>query len=157
MQTMTATSAPRRHQTIAAMPLAIAVAVGHAAGVSHAFAPLHFATYTALIVAGVIGGSIGWQLVRTRATNPSRLVARLVPLVLLLSFVPDILIGVTKAETATTWGGVIALMAMHIVVATAAVGSYLYFQPVHPADGGPQAGTKGEVDRSATWSAPASA
>jgi len=154
MQTMTATSTPRRLKTITALPAAIAAAVvvgdlasvliariAHGAGVTPSFAPLHFATYTTLIVLGVIGGAIGWQLVRTRATNPHRLLARLVPLVLLLSFVPDILIGITKAETGTTWGGVLALMAMHVVVATAAVGSYLHFLPVRTVNGRSQADT----------------
>jgi len=153
MQTMIATSTPRRLKTITAVPAAMVAAVvvgdlasvviariAHGAGVTHSFAPLHFATYTSLIVLGVIGGAIGWQLVRTRATNPHRLLARLVPLVLLLSFVPDVLIGITKAETGTTWGGVLALMAMHIVVATAAVGSFLRFLPVRPADGAPLKG-----------------
>jgi len=168
MKAMTAVPTGRRLKTIAAVPAAIAAAVvvgdlastaiaaiAHGAGVTHAFAPLHFATYTSLIVPGVIGGAIGWQLVRSRVTNPSRLLARLVPLVLLLSFVPDILVGITKALTATTWGGVIALMAMHIVVAGAAVGSYLYFLPVRPVDGRTRAETKGEAVRSATWSASA--
>jgi len=168
MNTMTAASTPLRLKTIAAVPAAIAAAavvgdlastaiaaIAHGAGVSHAFAPLHFATYTVLIAAGVIGGAIGWQLVRTRATNPSRLLARLVPVVLLLSFVPDVLIGITKAETATTWGGVIALMAMHIVVASAAVGSYLHFLPARRVDSRTLTDTKGDADRSATRSAPA--
>jgi hypothetical protein len=168
MNTMTAASTPLRLKTIAAVPAAIVAAavlgdlasgaiaaIAHGAGVSHAFAPLHVGTYTVLIVAGVMGGAIGWQLVRTRATNPSRLLARLVPVVLLLSFVPDILIGITKAETATTWGGVIALMAMHIVVASAAVASYFHFLPVRPVDSRPRADTKGKADRSATRSAPA--
>ena len=143
METTIEAITPRRKRTFAAVPTAViaAVVVGdvastiiaaiaHGAGVSHAFPPLQFATYTALIVLAVIVGSLGWQLVRTRATNPRRLLALLVPLVLLLSFVPDILVGINKSETATTWGGVIALMAMHIVVATAAVGSYLHFLPV---------------------------
>ncbi len=115
MQVMTTTSTPRHLKTIAALPAAIAAAVvvgdlasvaiaavAHGAGVTHAFTPLHFGTYTALIVLGVIGGSIGGQLVRSWATNPSRLLARLVPFVLVLSFVPDVLVGITKAETATT-------------------------------------------------------
>jgi hypothetical protein len=155
MQTMTATSIPRRLKTIAAIPTAIAAAVvvgdvvsvviariAHGAGVTQSFAPLHFATYTILIVFGVIGGAIGWQLVRTRATNPHRLLARLVPFVRLLSFVPDILIGIARAKTGTTWGGVLALMAMHIVVASAAVGSYLHFLPVRPV-ARPRADVKG--------------
>jgi uncharacterized protein DUF6069 len=164
MQTLAQTSTPRHLKTAAAVPAAAVVgdlsstaiaAIAHHAGVTHSFAPLQFATYTALIVLGVIGGAIGWQLVRNRATNPNRLLARLVPLVLLLSFIPDILLGITKAETATTWGGVIALMAMHVVVATAAVASYLYFLPIRPVEGRSQAGTEGEVERLGTWSAPA--
>jgi hypothetical protein len=47
-------------------------------------------------------------------------------------------------------GGVIALMDMHIVVASAAVGSYLHFLPVRPADSRIRANTKVEADRSAT-------
>ena len=143
MQSTTATITSGQRRVIPAMPVAIAAAVvvgdlastaiaaiAHGAGVDHAFAPLHFATYTALIVVAVIGGSIGWQLVRTRFANPKRVLARLVPLVLLLSFIPDILIGVTKKEIGTTWGGVVALMAMHIVVAAAAVASYWHLLPV---------------------------
>jgi hypothetical protein len=165
MHIMNAASTPRRLTTIVAVPAAIVgaavagdlastaiAAIAHGAGVTHSFAPLHFATYTALIVPAVIGGAIGWQLVRARATNPSRLLARLVPLVLLLSFVPDLLIGATKTLTATTWGGVLALMAMHIVVACAAVGSYLVFLPVRTDGGRTRAHTEGEADRSAAGS-----
>jgi hypothetical protein len=142
MQTTVETITPRRTRT-GSMPLAIVTtavigvlastliaAVAHGAGVSHAFLPLHFATFTLFIVVAAIGGAVGWQLVRARAADPSRILARLVPVVLLLSFIPDVLIGVTKAETATTWGGVFALMTMHVFVATAAVASYLYFLPV---------------------------
>lgn len=143
METTLETITPRGIRTTAAMPVAIVAtvvagvlastviaAIAHGAGVSHAFLPLHFATYTVLIVFAAIGGAVGWQLVRNRATNPSRLLARLVPIVLLLSFIPDVLIGFTKAETATTWGAVVALMTMHIFVATAAVASYVYFLPL---------------------------
>jgi uncharacterized protein DUF6069 len=151
MQTMTEIPTPHRLKTIVSMPVAVIAAVvvsdlasiliarvARGAGVTHTFAPLHFATYTSLIVVGVIGGAIGWQLVRSRAKNPHRLLARLVPLVLLLSFVPDILIGVTKSATGTTWGGVLALMAMHTAVAGAAVSCYLRFLPVGPVGGLPQ-------------------
>jgi hypothetical protein len=139
METTVETITAGRTRTPAAVSLAIfttgvagvlastvIAAIAHGAGVSHAFLPLHFATFTFLIVFAAIGG----QLVRNRATHPSRVLARLVPVVLLLSFIPDVLIGISKAETATTWGGVFALMAMHIFVATAAVASYLYFLPV---------------------------
>lgn len=161
MQTMTPTSTPRRTKTPVALPVAVATAVvigdlasnviariAHGAGVTRTFAPLHFATYTTVIVFGVIGGAIGWQLLRSRDTNPHRLLTRLVPLVLLLSFVPDVLIGVTKEATGTTWGGVLALMAMHIAVTGAAVSSYLRFLPVRPVDARPPSRRqKGEKQR----------
>jgi hypothetical protein len=143
METTVEIITPRRVRTAAALPVAIVTtvvagvlastvisAIAHGAGVSHAFLPLHFATFTGLIVLAAIAGAIGWQLVRTLATHPSQVLARLVPIVLLLSFIPDVLVGITKAETATTWGGVFALMAMHVFVATAAVASYFYFLPV---------------------------
>jgi hypothetical protein len=133
----------RRLPTVAALAAAIIPAVivsdaasyliatvAHAAGVSHSFGPLQFATYTFLIVDGVVAGAIGWQVLRNRVSNPSRLLSRLVPAVLALSFVPDVLIGITHSEKATTWGGVIALMCMHVVVAAAAVAGYTRFLPV---------------------------
>ena len=61
MQAMTATSTPRHSKTMAALPAAVAAAtvvsdlasvviarIAHGAGVTHSFAPLHFATYTTL-------------------------------------------------------------------------------------------------------------
>jgi hypothetical protein len=42
------------------------------------------------------------------------------PLVVRLSVIPDLLVGFTEALPATTWGG-IALMIMHLIVATAGV------------------------------------
>ena len=47
----------------------------------------------------------------------------LVPVVMILSFIPDIAIGITGTFHAT-WGGVIALMTAHVVVAVAAVTSF---------------------------------
>jgi len=139
---ITATPPVRRLPAAAALPAAIicAVAAGdlasyaisaiaHAAGVSHAFSPLQPATFTALIVAAVLAGGVGWQLVRARATRPEDLLPRLVAAVLLLSFIPDLLLGISKGLGAT-WGGVAALLCMHVAVAAAAVTSYSLFLPV---------------------------
>jgi hypothetical protein len=52
-----------------------------------------------------------------------------VPVVVSLSFIPDIAIGITRGFHAT-WGGAIALMAAHVVVATAAVTSFATLLPV---------------------------
>ena len=132
----------RKMSTTAALPLAIvaAAAVGalgttviaaiaHGAGVTHSFSPLNPGAYIALIVLGVLGGAIGWQAVRARAAEPARLLRTLVPVVLLLSFIPDITIGILGSDHAT-WGGVIALMAAHVLVAGAAVTSFATLLPV---------------------------
>lgn len=104
-------------------------AIAHAAGISHSFSPLHPGTYIAFIVLGVLGGAVGWQLIRAKAGHPAELLRTLVPVVVSLSFIPDIAIGITGGFHAT-WGGAIALMAAHVVVATAAVTSFAMLLPV---------------------------
>jgi len=104
-------------------------AIAHGAGVTHSFSPLQPGAYIALIVLGVLGGAVGWQLVRSRAGQPARVLRNLVPVVVLLSFIPDIAIGILGTDHAT-WGGVIALMVAHVVVATAAVTSFATLLPV---------------------------
>lgn len=103
-------------------------AIAHAAGVSHTFKPLTAGAYVGLIIVGVVAGSVGWQLVRARTSDPKRVLRRLVPLVVVVSFAPDLAIGVTGADQAS-WGGVLALMCAHVVVATAAVTSFSYLLP----------------------------
>jgi Family of unknown function (DUF6069) len=154
---ITATPAVRRLPTAVALPAAIISAVvagdlasyvisavAHAAGVARSFSPLQPATFTVLIVVGVLVGGLGWQLVRTRAARPGRLLPRLVPAVLLLSFIPDLLIGITGGLHAT-WGGVAALMCMHVVVAAAAVTSYSLFLPAGSQAVADAAGTRTPV------------
>ena len=132
----------RNGPTALAFPLAVVVAVvvgalgttviaaiAHAAGVSHSFSPLHPGTYIAFIVLGVLGGAVGWQLVRARAHQPATLLRTLVPVVVILSFIPDIAIGITGTFHAT-WGGAMALMAAHVVVATTAITSFAMLLPV---------------------------
>lgn len=108
---------------------AVIAATAHAAGVAHSFSPLHPGTYIAFIVLGVLGGAVGWQLIRAKARQPATLLRTLVPVVVSLSFIPDIAIGITGGFHAT-WGGAIALMAAHVVVATAAVTSFATLLPV---------------------------
>lgn len=62
--------------------------------------------------------------------HPRRTLNVLVPIVLLVSFVPDILVGVTRALPGTSWTAVAALMVMHLVVAACAVAAYRRFLPV---------------------------
>jgi Family of unknown function (DUF6069) len=111
----------------------IIATIAKAAGVPHAFGPL--STYPVLVVIGVVAGGLGWNIVRRRSADARRLLARLVPAVLILSFIPDVIVGVTKALPHTTWGGIAALMAMHLAVAAGAVASYRRFLPPRDASG----------------------
>jgi hypothetical protein len=114
---------------VGALGTTVIAAIAHGAGVSHAFSPLDPGAYIALIVLGVLGGAVGWQVVRAKADRPAQLLRNLVPVVLILSFIPDIAIGVSGSDHAT-WGGVIALMSAHVVVAAAAVTSFVTLLPV---------------------------
>jgi hypothetical protein len=114
---------------VGALGTTVIAAIAHGVGVSHSFSPLQPGAYIGLIVFGVLAGGVGWQLVRTRARQPAQLLRTLVPVVVLVSFVPDITIGILGSDHAT-WGGVVALMAAHVVVAIAAVASFATFLPV---------------------------
>ncbi len=118
---------------VATVANAIIAAIAHGAGVSHAFVPLQFGTYTGLTVLGTLLGGLGWTIVRSRSTNAAALLRRLVPAVLLVSFVPDIAIGASHSEAHTTWGGVAALMVMHLAVGASAVAAFVTALPVSAA------------------------
>ncbi len=109
----------------------IIATVAKAAGVPGSFAPL--STYPALVVVGVIAGALGWNMVRHRSPDPHRTLTWLVPVVLVLSFIPDLVVGATRVLPHTTWGGVAALMLMHLAVTAAAVASYRHFLPASSA------------------------
>ena len=116
---------------IIAVALNTAVAAAaHAAGASHGFHPLQLATYAGLTIAGLLAGAAGWAFVRARASNPRRLLRTLVPIVVVASFVPDLLVGVSATMPGTSWGAVAALMVMHVVVATVAIPTYLLVLPL---------------------------
>jgi hypothetical protein len=110
---------------------AVIAIVARAAGVPGGFSPL--VAFPVFVVIGVVAGAIGWQQVRQRSADPRRLLGRLVPAVLLVSFVPDLAVGVTRALPHTTWGGVIALMLMHLAVTAGAVPAYRHFLPLRAA------------------------
>jgi hypothetical protein len=125
--TRTRTSTPRAFAlaVITAVVLAtvvntIVAAIAHGAGASHKFPPLQFAAYTSL---GLLG-------IRSKSSAPAQLLSKLVPAVIVVSFIPDILVGVNKSEAHTSWGAVIALMIMHLCVAAIAVASFTKFLPV---------------------------
>ena len=94
------------------------------------FQPLTPGVYGFLTVVGAVIGAIGWHLIVTRSRNASGLLRILVPVVLLLSLIPDVMLLLDKSQQpGTTTAGVIALMLMHFGVAAAAVPAYRRFIP----------------------------
>ncbi|MER6496352.1 MULTISPECIES: DUF6069 family protein [Streptomyces] len=108
--------------------LVVAV-LARAAGASGDFAPLHPSAYVPLTVFGVVLGAIGWAVVRRAAKNPTGLLRWLVPVLVVVSFGPDLALlgGGTPGSGALA---VAALMVMHVVVAAVAVAAYRRVLPL---------------------------
>ena len=141
MTTTTAPAATRQTTTTKAAALAGIVAVvaalvantivaqvALAAGASDDFQPLTPGAYGFLTIVGVVAGLVGWLLIRRR-DNAASTLRWLVPTVLVLSLVPDILLGFSD-RAGVSWGAVAALMVMHVVVTVSAVTSFRRFLPV---------------------------
>jgi hypothetical protein len=104
----------------------IIAAIAHGAGAYSDFQPLTFGGLLPPTVVGLLTAVVAWELVRRRAGDPVAVMRRLVPIVVALSWVPDVVLGATHREATshvahTTWGEVAALMVMHLFVA--AIGS----------------------------------
>ncbi|MDX8034064.1 DUF6069 family protein [Lentzea sp. BCCO 10_0856] len=78
---------------------------------------LALAEYAPATVIGILLGTLGWYLVRRSARDPRRVLRVLVPVVVVLSWIPDL--GVLAAGA--TLVNSLALIAMHTVVAVATV------------------------------------
>ncbi|BEP14193.1 hypothetical protein acdb102_25040 [Acidothermaceae bacterium B102] len=109
---------------------AVVAAIAHGAGASDKFQALQVGTFAPLIVIGLVLAVVAWQVARRRAADPARLMGWLVPTVVIVSLVPDVLVGATKSLPHSSWGGVAALMVMHLVVAAAGVLSFARFLPL---------------------------
>jgi hypothetical protein len=129
-------AAPRSAlRTIAILAVAVVVAVAVnaavaavaiAVGAPSDYGPLTFPAYTLFTVLGVVAGWIGWLLVRRHARNPRRTLSVLVPVVTLISLVPDVLLLAFRFVPGTNTAAAIALMLMHLVVVAAAVPAYVF-------------------------------
>jgi hypothetical protein len=78
---------------------------------------LALAEYAPATVIGILLGTLGWYLVRRFAGDPRRVLRILVPVVVVLSWIPDLGILAGGASVVNS----IALILMHVVVAAAAV------------------------------------
>lgn len=103
-----------------------------AAGASRDYPPLMLPVYLAFTVLGVLVGYLGWRMIRSRVANPARVLRVLVPVALVLSWVPDVILAVVQFIPGTTLTGALALALMHAVVVAVAVPVYARIAPVAP-------------------------
>jgi hypothetical protein len=113
----------------------IIAAIAHGAGAYSDFQPLTFRGLIGPTVLGLVVAVVVWELVRRRAGDPVAVMRRLVPIVIVLSWVPDVLLGATHREATsqlphTTWGEVAALMVMHLFVAAIGLGLFSRLLPL---------------------------
>lgn len=101
-----------------------------AAGASPTYAPLMLPVYLAFTIVGVLAGYAGWRIIRSRAAQPARVLRVLVPVVLVLSWVPDVILAAVQFIPGTTLTGALALGLMHAVVVGVAVPVYARIAPV---------------------------
>jgi hypothetical protein len=95
-----------------------------AAGAPPSYGPLMLPAHATLAVAGVVIGWFGWLAVHRRAADPRRTLRRLVPVVALASFVPDVLLLALRFIPGTNVPAVVALVLMHLVVLVCALPAY---------------------------------
>src|ERR1700761_6894957 len=102
---------------------AVAIAANYAvsiaavtAGAKPGFAPLEIYVFGPFTVLGLLAGYTGWRIVRARATKPLRVLRVLVPVLTVLSFVPDTISVIVGFIPETTLTGFVGLMIMHLVV-----------------------------------------
>ena len=113
----------------------IIAAIAHGAGAYSDFQPLTFRGLIGPTVLGLLIAAVVWELVRRRAGDPVAVMRRLVPIVVVLSWVPDVALGATHREASTqlphtTWGEVAALMVMHLFVAAIGLGLFSRLLPL---------------------------
>jgi hypothetical protein len=132
-------SMPRRAAVVLTLGAAAVVAVaantvvavaGVAAGASASFAPLMIAVYGPFSVLGIVAGYVGWRIVRGRAAHPLRVLRVLVPVLLVLSFLPDTISAIVGFIPDSSATGFVSLMIMHVVVVGVGVPVYQRLAPV---------------------------
>ena len=106
------------------------VAFSAAAAGAGAFPPLMPAVYLTFVVLGLVAGYLGWRIVRARAPRPLALLRVLVPVLLVLSLLPDTILLLTGFIPGTTVTGAVALMLMHPIVVAVGVPVYQRLAPV---------------------------
>ena len=113
----------------------IIAAIAHDAGAYSGFQPLTLSGLLGPTVVGLLIAVVVWELVRRRAADPVAVMRWLVPVAVVVSWVPDVVLGTThRAGTNhvayTTWGEVAALMVMHVFVSAIGLGLFSQLLPL---------------------------
>ena len=93
------------------------------------FKQLTLSVYGPLTVLGAVIGAVVWHLVVARSRNAAGVLRVLVPVFLVVSLIPDVMLLVDDSQPGTTTAGVVALMLMHFGVAAATVPALRRFTP----------------------------
>jgi hypothetical protein len=101
-----------------------------AAGASSSFAPLSLPVFAGFTVVGLIAAFFGWRIIRSRSANPARTLSIVVPVLVVLSYIPDVALLALGFIPGSSLTGVVALALMHLVVVGVAVPICLRLVPV---------------------------
>ena len=113
----------------AVVNVAIAAVAHSAFDVSDDFQPLTPGPIVMWTILGALIGAAGWRLIVNKAADSRSLLNKLVPTVVVLSFIPDVLLLATDALPGTSTAAVLSLMAMHVVTAAIVVTAYRRAMP----------------------------
>ena len=97
--------------------------------VSSDFQPLTPGPIVMWTILGALIGAAGWRLFVNRSADSRALLNKLVPTVVVLSFIPDVVLLATDAMPGTTTAAVLSLMFMHLVTAVIVVTAYRRSMP----------------------------
>lgn len=81
--------------------------------------------YISFTIIAAFAGAVGWHIINRRASRPATVMQWLVPTFLVVSFIPDIVVGVAMG-----WLMAGALTLMHVATITIAVLTYRRFMPL---------------------------
>ena len=113
----------------AVLNVAISAIVRGPLGASDDFAPLTPGPIVMWSVLGAVVGAFGWRLLVNKKAGSRALLSKLVPAVLVLSFLPDVALLASDSMAGQTDAGVVALMIMHVLTAAIVVTGYRRSMP----------------------------
>ena len=96
---------------------------------SDEFVPLTPGPIVMWTILGAVIGALGWRLIVSKKADSSALLAKLVPTVLVHSFLQELALLATDTMHGQSTAGVLALMVMHVLTAAIVVTGYRRSMP----------------------------